>query len=98
MLFNLILASITILLCFPSYFLLFLIVFSTIPVVIENARRQLSVIIPTGAPITVANDAIEMPPVATDKTINYFSKLSKEAIHLLRFLLINSLSLISAII
>ena len=55
--------------------------------VIENARLQLALIIQMGAPIAVANDAIEMLPVATDKTINY----------LLRFLLINSLSLVSAI-
>ena len=31
-------------------------------------------IIPTGARITVANDAIEMLPVAIDKTINDLSK------------------------
>ena len=37
--------------------------------VIENARLQLSLIIPRGAPIAVANDAIEMLPVATDKAI-----------------------------
>ena len=48
--------------------------------VIENARLQLALIIPTGAPIAVANDAIEMLPVATDKTINDLSKYSKEAI------------------
>ena len=68
MLFNILLASI--LLCF---FFLFLVVFKnyfTNPVVIENARLRLALIIPPGAPITVANDAIEMPPVATDKTIN----------------------------
>ena len=74
MLFNLLLANITILLCF---FFLFLVVFKnffTNPVVIENARLQLALIIPTGAPITVANDAIEMLPVVTDKTINDLSK------------------------
>ena len=65
--------------------------------VIENARLQLALIIPTGAPIAVANDAIEMLPNATDKTINDMSKYSKEAIYLLRFSLISSLSLISAI-
>ena len=54
--------------------------------------------IPTGVPITVANDVIEMLPVAMDKTINDLSKYSKEATYLLRFLLISSLSLISAII
>ena len=67
-----------------------------IPVEIENARLKLALIIPTGAPITVANDAIEMLPVATDKTIYDLSKYSKEAIYLLSLLLISSLSLISA--
>ena len=69
MLFTLLLASIAILLCF---FFLFLVVFSnffTIPVVIKNARLKLALAIPAGAPITVANDAIEMLPVVTDKTI-----------------------------
>ena len=64
-----------------------------IPVEIENARLKLALIIPTGAPMTVANDAIEMLPVVTDKTINDLSKYSKEAIYLLSLLLINSLSL-----
>ena len=54
--------------------MLFLTVFFTIPVEIENARLKLALAIPTGAPITVANDAIEMVPVATDKTINDLSK------------------------
>ena len=70
MLFNFLLASITILLCF---FFLFLVVFNsifTIPVEIENARLKLALTIPIGAPITVANDAIEMLPVVIDKTIN----------------------------
>ena len=65
-------------------FLLFLVVFKksfTSPVVIENARLQLTRIISTSAPITVANDAIEMLLVAADKTINDLSKLSKEAIY-----------------
>ena len=67
-----------------------------IPVEIENARLKLALIIPTGAPITVANDAIEMLPVVTDKTIDDLSKYTKEAIYLPSLLLINSLSLISA--
>ena len=71
--------------------------FFTNPVVIENVRLQLALIIAMGAPITVANDAIEMLPVATDETINDLSKYSNEAIYLLRVLLISSLSLISAI-
>ena len=75
-------ASITILLC---VFFLFLVVFKnffTNPVVIENAILQLALIIPAGAPITAANGAIEILPVATDKTINDLSKNSKEAIYI----------------
>ena len=69
MLFNFILASITIFLCF---FFLFLVVFNSIiviPAEIEKNRIKLALTIPTGAPITVANDAIEMLPVVTDKQL-----------------------------
>ena len=45
-----------------------------IPVEIENAGLTLALTIPTGAPITAANDAIEILPVVTDKTINDLSK------------------------
>ena len=58
-------------------FFLFLVVFNgffTISVEIENARLKFALAISTGAPITVANDAIEMVPVVTDKTINDLSK------------------------
>ena len=51
-----------------------------IPVEIENARLKLTLIIPTGAPMTVANDVTEMQPFVTDKTINDLSKYSAEAI------------------
>ena len=97
MLFNLFLANATILLYF---FFLFLVVFNsflTILVKIENARLKLALTIPTGAPITVANDAIEMLPVVADKTMNDLSKESKDAIYLPSLLLINCLFLISAI-
>ena len=73
MLFDLLLARITILLCFFFLFLVAFNSFFTIPVVIENARLNLALVIPTGVPITVANDAIEMLPVVTDKTINNLS-------------------------
>ena len=69
MLFNFILASITIFLCF---FFLFLVVFNSIiviPAEIEKTRVKFALTIPTGAPITVANDAIEMLPVVTDKQL-----------------------------
>ena len=65
------------------FFFLFRVVFkhfSTISVAIENARLKHTLktkVIPTGAPITVANDAIEMPPLVADKTIKDLSKWSK---------------------
>ena len=77
MLFNLLLASIAILLCF---FFLFLVAFNNFfanPVVIENARLQLALIIPTGAPITVANDAIEILLIVTNKTMIYQNSQKK---------------------
>ena len=43
--------------------------FFTVPVVIENTRLKLRLAIPTDAPITVANDAIEMLPLVVDKII-----------------------------
>ena len=58
-------------------FFFFFLVFSsffTIPVEIENARLKISLTILTGAPITVANDKLEMLPVVIDKTINDLSK------------------------
>ena len=71
MLFNLLLANLTILLCF-----LFCVVFNsffTIPVKIENVRLRLVLAIHTGIPITVANDAIEMLPLVAYKTIKDLS-------------------------
>ena len=60
MLFNLLLAGITILLCFFVLLLVFLTAFLTIPVEIENAGVKLALTIPTGAIITTANGAISM--------------------------------------
>ena len=40
----------------------------------ENVRPQPAPIIPAGAPITVANDAIEILADNIDKTFNYLSK------------------------
>ena len=78
MLFNLFLASLLTLLCF---FFLFLIVFKklfTNPDVIENVKLQLAPIISAGAPVTVANDAIEMLHDDIDKTFNDLSKCLKK--------------------
>ena len=74
MLFNLLLAIITILLCF---FFLSLIVFKnffTNPDVIENLKPQLAPIIPEGARITHASDATKIMPHNIDKTFNDLSK------------------------
>ena len=49
-------------------------IFLTNPEVTENVRPQLAPIIPAGAPITVANYAIEIPPDNIDKTFNELSK------------------------
>ena len=82
MLFNSFLASKTILLCFSSYFLLLLIAFydscknqkcKTQTCTCHSYRYS-------KVQMTVANDAIEMLPVITDKTITDLSKLSKETI------------------
>ena len=69
MLFNLLLANITILLFFFFFFCVFLTIFFTMPVDIENVRLKLALAFPAGAPIAVANDAIEMLPLVADKTI-----------------------------
>ena len=68
--FNLLLANITIFLCF---FFLFLVVFTS-PGEIKNARLKLALAIPTSAQIAVANDAIEMLPLVSDKKIKDLSK------------------------
>ena len=74
MLFNSLLANITILLCFFVLFLVGFKSFFTVPVKIENARQTLALTIPTGAPITVVNNAKELLPVVTDKMITDLSK------------------------
>ena len=74
MLYNLLLVSITL---FFFFFFSLLVVFKkafTNPDVIEKVRPQLAPIIPAGAPITVANDAIEMLPADIDKAFHYLSK------------------------
>ena len=70
---NLLLANIIILLCFLFLFLVIFNNFVIISVDIKNARLNLALAISTGAPITVANDAIETLPLA-DKTIKKLLK------------------------
>ena len=43
----------------------------------EKARLELMIISPAGAPITVANDTIEMLLVVRDKTITYQNSQKK---------------------
>ena len=51
--------------------MLFLTGFFTVPVQIENTKLKLTLVIPAGAPMAVANDAIEILPVVSDKTMTY---------------------------
>ena len=46
--------------------------FFTIHVVIENEKLKLALAIPTGAPITVVNDAIEMLPLRQVKQLKTY--------------------------
>ena len=67
MLFNVLPVNKAILLCF---FFSFLIVFKrvlAILLLIENTKLRLALVFPTDAPITVTNEALEMPPFADDK-------------------------------
>ena len=45
-----------------------------ISVVNQNAKLKLALAISTGAPLTLVNDATEMPPLVGDKTINDLSE------------------------
>ena len=59
------------------FFFFFFIVFKNFfanPDVIENVKLQLAPVIPAGAQMTVANDAIEILPHNIDKTFNELSK------------------------
>ena len=67
-------ASITMSLCFYFLFLVVFNSFFTMPVEIKNARLKLALAISTGAPMTIANDVIEMLLVVTYKRINDLSK------------------------
>ena len=73
MLFNLLLANVTILLCFFFSFRVFLKIFFTMPVDIENERLKLALVISTGALITVANVVIKMLSLVANKTIKNLS-------------------------
>ena len=44
-------------------------IFFIIPVVKENTRVKLALTIPAGAPVTLAKEIIDTPPLVADKTI-----------------------------
>ena len=46
----------------------------TSPIDNENARIRLALAIPTGVPVTVANDPIEMLPLVADRTTSILSE------------------------
>ena len=55
--------------------------FFTIPLKTQNERLKLALTIPTGAPIIVANAAIKVLPVITDKTMTYQKCRKKQCIY-----------------
>ena len=44
-----------------------------IPAVIQKIKVKLALVIPTGAPIVVVTEIIDIPPVVVLKTINILS-------------------------
>ena len=72
MVFNLLLASITILLCFFFFFLVIFNNFFVIPVVKENTRVKDAFANPTGTPITLIPYLL-IPSLVADKTIEALS-------------------------
>ena len=83
MIFNILLANITILLYFFFFLFCCFYQFFTISVKVENARLKLAIVIPTGFLITVSNNAIEMPPDITDKKhlMTYQNSEKKQCIY-----------------
>ena len=45
-----------------------------IPVVKENTRLKLALDIPTGTPILLVKEIVDIPPLVADKTIKVLSK------------------------
>ena len=55
------------------FFLLYSVIFLTIPVVREKNRVKLALAIPTGAPTVLVNEIIDTSPVVALKTIKILS-------------------------
>ena len=73
MLLSLLLANVRFLLCFFFLFLVMLSNFLTIPVVKEKIKVKLALAIPIGARTTLAEEIIQIPPLAALKTIKILS-------------------------
>ena len=72
------------------FFFLFFVILSNvliIPVVREKFKVKLALAIPTGAPITLAEQMIQTPLLGTLKTVKILSMLSKAVAYLLNLLL-----------
>ena len=54
-------------------FLLYSVIFLTIPVVREKIKVRLALAIPTGAPTILVNEIIDTPPLVALKTIKTLS-------------------------
>ena len=87
MLLSLLLAKIRILSCFSFLFLVILNNFLTIPVVREKIKVRLALAIPTGAPMILLNEIIDIPLLVALKIIKILSIQSKVATDLFNFLL-----------
>ena len=70
------LAVISILLCF---FFLFLVIFSNLVIILvvkENIKSKREIAIHTGTPITLAEETIDIPPLAADNANKVLSKFT----------------------
>ena len=86
-LFSLLLARTSILLCFFFVYLVILINFLIIPVVKEKIKVKLAFAISARAPIKVVKEIIDTPPLVAERTIKILSTQSNGATYLLNFLL-----------
>ena len=73
MLWSLLLANTRILSCFFFLFLVMLSNFFIIPVVREKFKIKLAIVIPTGAPTTLADEIIQTPLLVVLKAIKILS-------------------------
>ena len=92
MLFNLLLATMTIFSCFFRFFLVTFNNFFIIPVAKENTRVKFALANPAGIPITLVKERMLIPPDVTDKRLlniikssNVFTKFFTHCLSFLDF-------------